>query len=331
MILEQTVSRVIGLLLSGSLILLSGCTVTRWKSSLGVDHPLTGRIWDVSAASFVDNRTLVRRLIRVRFVLLGEKHDNPDHHVLQAKLIRQMIEFGRRPAVAFEMFNVDDAFAIARHLSAAPRDAAGLGAAVGWDQRGWPDWELYQPIAEAALEAGLPVVATDLSPATLAQLHRGGIAALEGAAVRRLQLDRPLPKDMLEKMTEDIRSSHCGHASDALIETMVNIQRARDARIAQSMIAAAHGDGTVLVAGAGHARKDYGVPTHLAVTGQLAISVAFVEVAKAATRPEEYAANFGSTRIPFDYVWFTPRLDDLDPCESFKEELERLKHAQQFG
>ena len=328
--LVQTASRVIGLILSGTLILFSGCTVTRWKSNLGVDHPLTGRIWDVSTAGFVDNQTLVRRLTHARFVLLGEKHDNPDHHVLQAKLIRQMIKFGRRPAVAFEMFNVDDAFAIARHLTGAPGDAAGLGAAVGWEKRGWPDWELYQPIAEAALEAGLPVVATDLSPATLSRLRRGGVAALEDATVRRLQLDRPFPKDMLKKMTEDIRSSHCGHASDALIETMVHIQRARDARIAQSMIASDHGDGTVLVAGAGHARKDYGVPTHLAVTatGQLVISVAFVEVAKAAARPEEYAAKFGSTRFPFDYVWFTPRLDDLDPCESFKEELERLKHTQ---
>ena len=131
-------------------------------------------------------------------------------------------------------------------------------------------------------------------------------------------------------MKEALSRSHCGHAPVGLVETMVHIQRARDARIAQSMIASSHGDGTVLVAGAGHARKDYGVPTHLAVRamGQRVISVAFVEVAKAAARPEEYATNFDSSSFPFDYVWFTPRLDDKDPCESFKEQLERMDHVE---
>ncbi|MFQ5521385.1 MAG: ChaN family lipoprotein, partial [Candidatus Methylomirabilia bacterium] len=136
------------LLLTGALLVGSGCASGAWQTRLGRDHALTGRIWDVSAASFVDGRTLVSRLARGRFVLLGEKHDNPDHHVLQARLLRALIAVGRRPAVGFEMFNTDDAPAIATHLASAPTDAAGLGEAVGWDERGWPDWATYQPIAQ---------------------------------------------------------------------------------------------------------------------------------------------------------------------------------------
>ncbi len=29
--------------------------------------------------------------------------------------------------------------------------------------------------------------------------------------------------------------------------------------------------------------------------------------------------------FPFDYVWFTPRVDDLDPCEKFEKQLEGLR------
>jgi uncharacterized iron-regulated protein len=113
-------------------------------------------------------------LARAHFLLLGERHDNPDHHRLQAEVLRSLIALGRRPAVGFEMFGLDDAAAIAKHLAAAPKDAAGLGGAVNWNQRGWPDWAMYQPIAEAALEAKLRIVATNLPLATARKMRSDG-------------------------------------------------------------------------------------------------------------------------------------------------------------
>jgi hypothetical protein len=38
----------------------SGCAVTPW----GRNHPLSGRIWDVSAARFIDRQSLVTRMAR---------------------------------------------------------------------------------------------------------------------------------------------------------------------------------------------------------------------------------------------------------------------------
>ncbi|MFQ5897334.1 MAG: ChaN family lipoprotein [Candidatus Methylomirabilia bacterium] len=318
------------LLLAGALLAGSGCASgsgVAWETTFGRDHPLTGRIWDVSAASFLDRPTLASRLARGRFVLLGEKHDNPDHHGLQAGLLRSLITVGRRPAVGFEMFSTDDAPAIARHLATAPTDAAGLAEAVHWDERGWPDWVLYQPIAEAALEAGLPIVATNLSPATARTLGREGVSALDRAVVVRLDLDRPLPPDIYAEMAAEIREAHCGYVSGAAIEAMVTVQRARDAQMAESLVASGSQDGAVLVAGAGHVRNDRGIPAHLAARapGETVISLAFVEVGDGETEPPAYARRFGRDRLPFDYVWFTPRLDDLDPCEKFRKELERLR------
>jgi len=51
------------------------------------------------------------------------------------------------------------------------------------------------------------------------------------------------------------------------------------------------------------------------------VSVAFLEVSTGEIEPGAYAAGFERNVLPYDYVWFTPRVDDLDPCEKFKEEL----------
>src|SRR5947209_1060419 len=148
---------------------------------LGHDHPLTGRIWNVAQGRFVAMNALAAAVSAARFALLGERHDHPEHHEFQAWLLRRMLESGRRPAVAFEMLDTTQAPALARHLATSPRDAAGLGDAVGWRASGWPEWRLYQPIAEIALAAGLPVVAANL-PATAARaVARGDLAALDPA------------------------------------------------------------------------------------------------------------------------------------------------------
>ena len=309
---------------------LAGCSGMSWKSPLGRNHPLTGHIWDVSSAQFIDRESLVRSLGRADFVLLGERHDNPDHHLLQAEVLRSLIAIGRRPAVGFEMLGLDDASAIANYLATAPNDAAGLGRAVNWNQRGWPDWAMYQPIAEAALQAKLRIVATNLPLTTARKMTRDGFAALDPRAMRELDLDRPPPEPVFARMAADIRDAHCGYAPEKSLKPMVDVQRARDAQMAQSLIAAGDPGGAILIAGAGHVRADYGIPVYLRAkaTRKRTVSIAFVEVDTQKTEPQSYALPYPDGRLPFDYVWFTPRIDDEDPCEKFKFQFDRMKKAQ---
>ncbi len=323
--------------LSLALALLAACAAIRpeqpglpWQSALGRDHPLTGRIWDVEAGRFLEAPALVDRLVRARFLLLGEKHDNPDHHRLQAWVLRTLIAAGRRPAVGFEMFTADDAGAIAGYLAARPADAAGLGAAVGWDRTGWPPWPLYQPIADAALAAGLPIVAANLGRVTAQAVGRHGMAALDAPLIATLRLDAPLTTQMRAEMAAEIQESHCNGLPDSMLDNMIAAQRARDAQMAERLAAAGQRDGAILIGGNGHVRKDRGVPAFLALQapGAPTISLAFLEVQRNDTEPEAYATYFGRSPFPVDYVWFTPRLDDLDPCERFRAPLDRLRQRQ---
>jgi uncharacterized iron-regulated protein len=259
-------------------------------------------------------------------VLLGEKHDNPDHHVLQAKLIRALTAAERRPAVAFEMFTPSQARALTRYLAARPRAAAGIGEAVNWKESGWPAWTMYEPVAQTALDARVPLVVANLDDELVRAVSHQGVAALDPAFVQRHGLDQPLAAKIREPMAEEIRDSHCGHAPESRVAAMIGVQRARDAQMAEALLTAPGNDGAALIAGNGHVRNDYGVPAYVrrVDAGARMVSVALVEVDATRVNVESYAERFGG-RFPFDYMWFTPGVDDQDPCEKFRKSLERLR------
>src|SRR5881628_4149209 len=294
------------------LLLVGGCareSQIAWESPVERAHPLVGRIWDVKAGSVISEETLLSRLGGSRFVILGERHDNPDHHALQAKLVRALIGAGRRPAVGFEMLSTDDAPALARYLARSPKDAAGLGDAVNWTRSGWPEWRFYQPIAQAALDGNLSIVATNLSRPATEALRRNGLAGLGPALTQQLRLDEVPSPETREAMARELRDAHCDQTPENVLDRMVDVQWARDARMAASLARAGGRDGAVLIAGVGHARNDRGVPAHLArhAPGTRAASVAFIEVDEAKTSPAAYATAFDGA-LPFDFVWFTPRV-----------------------
>jgi len=326
----QMIQRVVGIAWSFVFVLLlvGGCgrgSQIAWESPVERAHPLVGRVWDVKAGAFISESTLVSRLAASRFVLLGERHDNPDHHALEAKLVRALIEAGRRPVIGFEMLSTDDAPAVVRYLARSPKDATGLGDAVNWSRSGWPEWRFYQPIAQAALDASVPIIATNLSRAATDAVRRNGLSGLGPALTTQLRIAEPTPETRLA-MTRELRESHCDQVPENMIDRMADIQWARDARIAASLARGGQRDGAVLIAGAGHVRRDRGVPVHLARQAPDATiaSVAFVEVDGAATKPGDYAVRFAGDALPFDYVWFTPKIDDADPCETFKKSMETI-------
>jgi uncharacterized iron-regulated protein len=307
-------------------LLVLGCArfvdvrVGPWQAPRQREHPLAGRIWDVRRARFVDADTVVARLATSRYVLLGEKHDNPDHHQIQAALLRALLGTGRRPAVAFEMFTSDQAPALARQLAAAPHDPAALAEAVHWKQSGWPDWAYYRPIVQTAMDAGVPIVAGNLPAAAVRGIARGEAEALPADLRTRYGLDRPLAPVTHARLTDEIRDSHCGTLPDERLEGMVLAQRARDAKLADSLLAADR-DGGVLIAGLGHVRKDWGVPVYLAARapGARIATVAPLEVQGDWRQPADYAGAFDGV-LPYDWVWFTPRVDEDDPCAQFKRD-----------
>lgn len=262
-----------------------------WLTRLDAEHPLVGKIWSVREARFVTEPEMLAKL--EGRVLLGEKHDNADHHRLQAQVLGALVK--KRPVVAFEMLEQAQQPAIDAARKEAPHDAQHLATAVAWDKSGWPAFSLYAPVVQAALDADLPIVGTGIP------------RRKPGTPAPALDTGAPLSPDDERSLTEELRESHCGKLPEEHLPKMIAMQRARDTAMAKAMVAAPSG---VLIAGTGHTRKDRGAGRD--IPG--AWSVAFAEVDRTKPDPAAYASRWNTTKLPFDYVWFTPRANDDDPC-----------------
>lgn len=298
----------------------------RFQSPLSRDHPLSGRIFDVRRGRFISPHQMLDTFSRVDLVLLGERHDNVDHHRLQAWLIDAIARDGRRPRVVFEMLDVEKQAEVDRSLQAYPSGVDQLGAAVNWDKSGWPPFAMYRPVFEAAVSGHLPIVAAGLSRTSLAAAD---FMAAENAAGEDPAVRTALPARIRDIIAADIIDSHCGYAHESMVAAMITVQRRRDVAMARALLAAGRGgdEGAVLVAGFGHARADYAVPMvlHDLDASASVRSLGFLEVHPGAEEPAAYAEALRGQSLPFDYVWFTPRANDEDPCEKFRGQLETME------
>ena len=284
--------------------LLTGCAAAPHAPATA----LAGRIWDAHAGRFIEEPDLAQRMREVRYVLLGEVHDNPAHHELRARLIGGLPP---QTEIFFEQFD--------RPQDAALREAqrAGAGAEAlaraGRMDAGW-DWPLYRPLVEAALAGRQPVRAANLPNAETRRIASAGkLGAGETALADALARSRWTEADE-RALREEIVESHCRALPARLAPAMALAQRARDATMALAL-AGAPGS-AVLLAGNGHVRRDLGVPRYLP-PGSALLSVGFLEVRDEEPEPRAYAT--GETGAPaYDYVWFTPRQARPDPCATFK-------------
>jgi uncharacterized iron-regulated protein len=316
-----------------AVLLLVACALTGPPAPEGPPPP--PRIYAVAEGREADERELLARLSAASFIVLGEAHDNAEHHELQARVIERIVLAGVEPAVAFEMLRVDQQDAVDAVLAAPDPTADAVRDATEWDESGWPPFELYAPVFDAALAAGLPIAAADLSREDLAAL-RGSAGA--DALVAELGLGEPLPAETRLALERQIIESHCGHATDEMLPGMVLVQRARDARLARSIFEAAGGEGrpVVLVAGAGHARLDRGAPRALAqlAPGADVVALAFLELPGEtpgeADEWDELVARYEGAP-PFDYVWLTEPQPREDPCKEFEEALRNMGVDEAMG
>ena len=305
------------------LCLLAACAAPApppWQSTELRDHPLAGRIWQVATGRFINRDDLARALVNADAVLLGETHDNPDHHRIQAWAVTRLFDAGRQPGLAIEMIREDQQTVLDAYRARRPADPAGLGAALGWDRSGWPAWRHYAPVIGPFFRRARPVRAANIARGLIRPLARRGYAALGAERVAALRLDRPIDPAITAAMAREMVEAHCGKITVAQAEPFTRIQITRDAVMAEALEKAADGSGAVLVAGTGHIRRDRGIPFHLKRRENplSVLTLAPIEVRAGVKKPQDYAGLYGVTTLPFDYLWFTPRTDRKDPCDNLR-------------
>ena len=267
-------------------LLLAGCA--------GLSNK-TERIVDVASGRDMTRAELVARLRGADFVVLGELHDNRRHHVLRGELV---VDLGRTAVV------------VAEHLPAGRRVGEGADLksrliAAGFEDRAW-GWPIHEALFGPVLAAGIPVLGGNAANDAVRQVARAGATAWP-AEVRSLLEAAPLGAAAQAALASDLSAGHCGQLAAARVPSMVAAQRLRDG-LMWSALRDAGGRPSVLVAGNGHARRDYGVP-------QLAAALA--------PRSRTVSVGFGESGdavadAPYDIVWMTLPAKREDPCAGLK-------------
>ncbi|MBK9021271.1 MAG: ChaN family lipoprotein [Sulfuritalea sp.] len=291
--------------------LLTSCATIVPGTLRDTDHPLAGRVWDASAQGFIDETELLRRAANADVLLLGEIHDNAEHHRLQLKVLKARLAAGARPALLMEQFDTDQ--------QAALEDARRTGHDLAPLMRGW-EWPQYQPLVALANTARLPLQAANLPRAATRPIVRDGYSTLPAGEMQRLALEQVWDEPRQKYMVGLIEASHCGMVTPQLRDGLVRAQRLRDATLADAALGRID-QGVVFILGRGHARRDVGVPLYLAARrpGTRVLSIGFVEVGAGKTAPAQYETERIGNSAPYDILWFTPRAERPDPCLAFRK------------
>ena len=289
-----------------------------WQSPLFVDHPLVGTIHaNQSPFSFEE---LAQQMVSTRHVLIGEKHDNPDHQQLEILLLEtlndQLEKHSETMAVVFEMLdssqqkNIDS---IMSTLSGSPDlelSSERMKAVLEWPEQGWT-WEDYDNVIGWVLNNRVPVYAGNVDSTQIQSVYRNGIdAGFTTATELREELQHPL--------LEQVYQGHCELMDKESLSPMVDIQLVKDAAMT-SALREAETDVSVLIAGTGHTRIDSAVPRHLRINGDdTVLSVALVEV-----DPELLSVTDYEVADRFDVLIFTPVANQRDYCAELKKSMDK--------
>ncbi len=262
-------------------------------------------------------------------LLLGEVHDNPEHHRLRAEGLRRWLTADRLTTVVFEQMdrgrnddirtavdNIRTGLTAIHGQSLPPLSvAAGLIAnAGGLDRDGWA-WPLHRPIIEACLAAGARIQGGNLALSGVRAIVRNGLADSPADLRRALESEAAWSPTRQATLEQLIDEGHCGALPRSSWPAMVLGQRARDAAMASTLLQAVSAQGrprrSVLIAGNGHVRRDVGVPQALVAMGvepRRIHSVAYLEQGSGGGQPTGL----------YHQIVYTARRSRPDPCEAFR-------------
>lgn len=243
---------------------LAAPTVRALTSASYVPH----RVFDSRRNRFTDFETMVAALATADAVFLGEQHNDPGTHRLQAAVLEGVARRrDRRVVLALEMFERDVQAQLDAYLAGSIDEATFLAQSRPWGNYA----DDYRPMVEFARENNWPVVAGNV-PRRLAQVvARGGIGALDSLPVADrafIARDHSCPRDEYWKRFQGVMGDMSGHGmqlSPEQLEAMVwrtyEAQCVKDEAMGEAVADALAKHRTLVIHANGSFHSDYGLGT----------------------------------------------------------------------
>ncbi|MDH5560467.1 MAG: ChaN family lipoprotein [Deltaproteobacteria bacterium] len=318
---------------------LTGCSQSLPKAT----DPLLGKIIDSKTGKSLSKADLIGRLSGYEIIYLGEKHDNRHHHEIQEELIQDLIKLGKKPAIGIELFSVDQTGYLMEFVMGSsrlhqglsiPQQARLLRNKLQWERRSDSEWENYFRFIKIARKHQLPLFGMDIPQGVVRRISSVGyenLSAVERMLAPRSNFNDPVYRDLMyRRFTE----AHCGWSNPAHLKKLYQTWQSRNEMMAETIINTLHNNPKrpiVIILGGGHAENRMGVYERvLSKTNNLSqVTLGLTEIALNKTDLPAYLemeqVGVEISRLPYDYLWFTPRAQDEDPCEKHKKILSKMK------
>ncbi|EHM48893.1 ChaN family lipoprotein [Hafnia alvei] len=219
-------------------------------------------------------------------VIVGEKHDNLQHHQIEQWLVESLPRQRTQGSVLMEMITPsqqDKVNAVKDQLKQG-KSLTGqqITEQTAW-QKGWK-WELYSGVTTAALAGSYPLLSANLDRSEIKKFYQHPLAVTGALSTQ---------PSVREAIAKTIEESHGGKLEPKQAEAMLAIQQQRDRRMAESLLAAP--TPALLIVGGYHANRALGVPLHVEDIAPMT-ELTVVMLAEEGVKVDKSNA---------DFVWYT--------------------------
>jgi uncharacterized iron-regulated protein len=288
---------------------LSCLTMLAAPAQSQTSHPLLNKI-SKADGGYIEEKKFLEKLQSHAYVLVGEKHDNPEHHRIELMLIQARLQQGSQQKVSkvvFEMLDDSQDAALGKLKNSDSLEQ--MHAGLSWPVKGW-DWTSYGPSFQAALNKDA-LKSGNISKAFIGSIYKEGEKVMLGNS--RFETVSQATPAIKSYLLDQIFASHCGMQSRETLTPMLHIQLAKDASMATAM---AQTSSSMLIAGGEHVRTETAVPWHLKQKKKDAdvMVLQLIEVKTGQNDVHSYISTAGKA----DYYWFTSATDAKDYCAGVK-------------
>ena len=320
--------------------MIQSCATT--KKSIMRNDPFIGKIINTETNQAINFESLIKDISTYDVIYLSEKHDNPEHHHIQQRVIHRLIENGLNPTIGFEFFSMEDTpdllnFVDSGNVAHSKKIEkiieADLRKKLKWDTQSDKMWNYYYNLLTIAKKEKLQVAGIDL-PATLKKrITRKGISGISPIEKEQIFSTQLSDKTYKDYMFSIFKAVHCGMGHEKMQARLYDTWVARNDKMAHSVTRLyTHRKGPiVIIIGGGHTEYGLGVINRVSAIDKTIkqVNIALREISVKPSNLPEYLIPLdleGFEKVPpADYLWFTQRVSYADPCEEFKKSLQKMK------
>ncbi len=312
-------------------------------------HPLTGKILRTTDQQVLSSAELFDDIMKADIIYLGERHDDVTHHEGQLEIIKHITEQGRKPAIGFETFSVEQTSILmnyseiknSSHLISeqfTPNDW--LKEKLHIKKEKDKTWEYYGAIINYGFEHQLPLFGIDLNKAIRHRITKKGIEGLSSVEKQLLNLSKLPEENYRQFMHEQFKKGHCGWGKPRYLNKLYDNWLARNDGMAEAITAMAdsHKDGPVVViVGTGHTQFNKGVYDRVKLLNPNLeqLNLAFTNASEDITDLSYYQQQLVFEDVQYgygyEYRWFTqpvPAAIGENLCKAYLKKKNQQKEKE---